>query len=494
MKKSIMFRMSIFLVCLSCICSSVFSQPIVKQQVVSLTAGNLRVNQTVVLQTIIFNQHAAGTAVVRFDGTCFADSGDLIVIAASHVNDWLVNYGNEGIEVAGNGSNSRSFSHTQVYTVPAGTDTFYAVAQNYVNEGGSGIASIYGNLTVEFFPSNIADVVTSDIAWSGNLASGQVPFDSINLPSAPLGKVYVHMDGQLASDAGDRMMLSVNYMPEWTVDDGSVACMAANSSLRISPYVHSRVYDVVTNPNTYYAIGENVVDQGGSGVASLYGNLCAELFPSNGLATLDNKGIVVYAQNLISEPGPLDSISISPTHAGKVLVQFDGYCSSSYGDQIALGVSDTRDCGIQANSTTIAASSANNIFNVFSHSKLFSVNAGTYKFYCIAKTTGMPSGSGVADVLGNFTVKYYPDAPTSIPVVADLNSFQLYPNPAKNSVIIMCDNPTGLSQLIGVTDLSGRKLILENSSSEQIQLNISSLPAGFYLVNCGGEVKSMIIE
>src|SRR5262249_48017074 len=32
-----------------------------------------------------------------------------------------------------------------------GPQNFYAVAQNYVDESGSGIASIYGTLTAEFF-------------------------------------------------------------------------------------------------------------------------------------------------------------------------------------------------------------------------------------------------------------------------------------------------------------------------------------------------------
>ena len=99
--------------------------------------------------------------VVHFDGICIADVGDRIVLAASNTPGWLPNDGNVNIEVVDNDVNRASFSHTRVYDVTAGSHDFYAVAQNYVEMDGSGIASIYASLTVEFFPEIINDVQSS---------------------------------------------------------------------------------------------------------------------------------------------------------------------------------------------------------------------------------------------------------------------------------------------------------------------------------------------
>jgi hypothetical protein len=101
------------------------------------------------LAVVTINAPADGYAVVRFDGDAIADTGDRLVLAASNASkQWLPNEGNVSFE---GDNHCHPFSHSRVYGVSAGSNTFYAIAQNYVNENGNGKASIYGILTVTFF-------------------------------------------------------------------------------------------------------------------------------------------------------------------------------------------------------------------------------------------------------------------------------------------------------------------------------------------------------
>jgi hypothetical protein len=98
---------------------------------------------------------SAGFVVVRFDGMACPSIGDRIVLAASdtsatwHANDGNVNVYNDGV-----GPSCSPFSHTRVYSVSSGNNSFYAVAQNYVDTGGNGSGSVYATLTAQFFPEH----------------------------------------------------------------------------------------------------------------------------------------------------------------------------------------------------------------------------------------------------------------------------------------------------------------------------------------------------
>jgi hypothetical protein len=124
---------------------------------ISLTRINVRGNPVAVGQLTI-NASTAGKVLAHFNGACIPSNGDRIVLAASNQVDWVVNDGNVSVI-----SNKGNFSHTRMYDIAQGSHTFYAVAQNYVDESGSGIASIYGSLSVEFFPGSTS---TSSVAVS----------------------------------------------------------------------------------------------------------------------------------------------------------------------------------------------------------------------------------------------------------------------------------------------------------------------------------------
>src|SRR5262249_32775671 len=116
------------------------AQPTVSYATIAKTFLNVRGSPVVVGQVAV-NPTQPGSVLVQFDGDACCDVGDRIVLAASDTPNWGVNDGNVSVSAASAGVSGESFSHSRVYPVSVGPHTFYAVAQNYVDEGGSGTAS-----------------------------------------------------------------------------------------------------------------------------------------------------------------------------------------------------------------------------------------------------------------------------------------------------------------------------------------------------------------
>ena len=119
----------------------------------TISKSNIDVRSSVVtLATVTISAPCTGYVVVRFDGYAYAATGDGLTLAASDTAAWGSNDGNVSF-YSDNKDYPHPFSHTRVYTVSSGSNTFYAVAQNYTPAGGTGIASIYGTLTATFYPN-----------------------------------------------------------------------------------------------------------------------------------------------------------------------------------------------------------------------------------------------------------------------------------------------------------------------------------------------------
>ncbi len=482
-----LFTLTIFLAGLL----SLSAQVQVQQADVVQAGINLRLANASVLQYVAVPAHAAGTFVVRFDGTCRSDSGDRIILAASHDRSWTVNDGNVPIQTPNNITHTRSFSHTRTYTVPAGTDTFFALGQNSIETGGSGVATVYGSLTVEFWPAIGPAVPSSDFVWHGDLSGPTQRIDTILVPAAPAGKVLLHVDGHSDSDPGDRLVVTANNSPSWLVGAGCVSIMTYNSAQRNNPYTHSRVRSVSGNPNTFYVMGDNVVNQGGSGIADMYGNLSAEFFPSGGAATLDNTEMSYQGLHVRAATLALDSITITPAAAGYALVIFDGTVTSTTGDAIRLAASNDGNWYPNAGNATVSARYSTNTLNIFSHSRLYPVTAGAHTFYGVAQNTGDTAGTGIIYIDATLVVKYYPAVGVGIEDLTAINMFDIYPNPAAGYLIVY-NAATHIDQSIILYDLSGRAVLTQSATSAETRIDISSLPAGMYIVRMGDHVRKLV--
>lgn len=117
---------------------------------ISLSSINVR-TAAVDVGTVTLTTPAAGYVVVTFNGMASATNGDTIVLAASNTSKtWSPNDGNVSI----NGPGVFPFSHTRVYSVAAaGNYSYYAVAQNWVNQSGTGLTSVYATLTAVYYPT-----------------------------------------------------------------------------------------------------------------------------------------------------------------------------------------------------------------------------------------------------------------------------------------------------------------------------------------------------
>ena len=69
---------------------------------------------------------------------------------------------------------------------------------------------------------------------------------------------------------------------------------------------------------------------------------------------------------------------------------------------------------------------------------------------------------------------------------------EIYPNPANDFVTIKTHNNIG--DLITISDISGRTLITEEVTDDDIQINIADLAKGLYIIKVGNKSEKLIIS
>jgi hypothetical protein len=77
--------------------------------------------------------------------------------------------------------------------------------------------------------------------------------------------------------------------------------------------------------------------------------------------------------------------------------------------------------------------------------------------------------------------------------------FTLWPNPAKTTIIITGSLPPQKELIVTILNVKGEQVLTETfSNKNKIEMNISSLPKGAYLVKIradgGMEVKKLVID
>ena len=72
------------------------------------------------------------------------------------------------------------------------------------------------------------------------------------------------------------------------------------------------------------------------------------------------------------------------------------------------------------------------------------------------------------------------------------SEIEIYPNPANDFVTIKTHNNIG--DLITISDISGRTLITEEVTSDDIQINIADLTKGLYIIKVGDKSEKLIIR
>ncbi|UCF78356.1 MAG: T9SS type A sorting domain-containing protein [Candidatus Eiseniibacteriota bacterium] len=391
----------------------------------------------VVLAQQIITVAEAGNVVVQFDGQCWSSPGDRIILAASKTPLWYSNDGHTEMEAYDSDINIRSFSHTRVYPVSAGTHTFYAVGENFVETAGSGIASVYGSLVVKFFPDGVDVPLVShtgivvdyeDVRGASTLIAQR------NITVGVSGNALVRFDGVCVSTPGDRIILAASNTTSWSGNDGCTAVEAIDSDLDTTPFSHSRMYSIGPGSHDFYAVAENIVETDGDGIASFYGSLTVEFFPTSaGDAFVQHTGVSQTNVYVRGAPVVMDSLIISPTELGTAIVRYEGLCVSDVGDRIIVAASDKRDWESNDGNVGVEAVSADLEFNSFSHTQAYNIAAGSHTFYGVCENYVETAGSGIASNYASLSVEFFPGMVIAVdeqgPMSAPFALKQNYPNP-----------------------------------------------------------------
>lgn len=484
MKKIYAFNLLIFLFA----AASLHAQVQVYHQGIAQSNVNFRGAPVTLAQETITTTEA-GTVVVRFDGYGIVDVGDRLVIAASDTDDWTSNSGNVGIEAYNSDQNRRTFSHTRTYDVAAGTHTFYAVGENWVEQDGDGMASVYGSLTTKFYPSSGTNARVKGIAIEQtgvNVRGSATSLGSLDIDAPVAGTVVVNFDGSCVSDAGDRIILAANEAVDWSPNNGQCSVEAFDSDLNTTSFSHSRSYDVSAGTHTFYAVAENLVETSGSGEISVYGQLTAEFFPDTiGDTKMDLAEIVSTNTDVRTAVVSLADIDFDVPADGKVLVHFNGYGIMDVGDRLIVAANNIADW--VPNDGQVGIEAVDNDVNrqPFSHTRMFDVSPGMETFYAVAHNWVEQDGSGVASIYGNLTMQYFPNTVTTD--IDGLSSKQLQygPNPSDGLLELRLSGFAERSYDVQVLDLQGRvlhKSELGVGTDPSTQLDLRHLAAGIYVL------------
>ncbi|MFK7923922.1 MAG: T9SS type A sorting domain-containing protein [Bacteroidia bacterium] len=274
------------------------------------TGVNVRSNTTS-LGSLDITAPISGTVVLNFDGSCVSSPGDRILLAANESISWSPNNGQCSVEAFDNDLNTSSFSHSRAYPVSAGTHTFYAVAQNYVETDGTGDISVYGHFTAEFFPDAFGDAISQMgpvVSTNVPLRGAPVTLNSLSLDVPAAGKVLVHFNGYGIADIGDRIIMAANNQADWMVNDGQVGIESVDADLNRMAFSHTRMFDVNAGTQTFYAVAENYVETDGSGSASVYGNLTYQYFPNTVTTAIEDLETRNLFESVVLSPNPTDGL------------------------------------------------------------------------------------------------------------------------------------------------------------------------------------------
>ncbi len=172
---------------------------------------------------------------------------------------------------------------------------------------------------------------------------------------------------------------------------------------------------------------------------------------------------------------------------------------------INIRVTDTLDSNLDASTFQLLAYSAKNITQIFGNDVVFnfpninlpdsatsdSASRG-YMQYKIKLKDNLPIGTQIHNtaniyfdlnpaIVTNTTVNTI-SVTTGIPKVSDELTFQIYPNPAKDYVIIETD-AKDIGSAIHITDITGRIVKMLWITGSKLQVNTNGLAGGVYFVS-----------
>jgi hypothetical protein len=468
-----------------------FSATLVAQKVANIPVNKVNLSLRggpVIAGQVTLTAPGPGTVILRFDGHCLSSPGDRIILAASNTTNWGSNDGCVEVESASDDIDGNTFSHTRAYEVAAGDHTFYAVAENHTEMDGSGIASIFGHLTAEWFPEEPGKPFARHSGFYAEnipVEGGPVPFSALTINAPEAGKVLLRFDGKCVSSFGDLMYFAASNNLAWTQFEGSTSNEVIDNDLNRFSFSHARVYDVQPGNHTFYAIAENFFETYGNGFASIYGSLTAVFYPNSSSTKINNLPIGTLLG--VNIEGPIATVGQTTVQApvkGQIVVNLVGTGIGSFGDKIKIGVANVQSWEPEDGSISFEPYSVNLNRTSFSQTRVYQVDPGDHTFYALMQNVDEFEGSGLAVLYANLTTEFIPDASSSVEEPSLLQSIRLSPNPATD--VIRIDFPDLATEEVQFVlfDPSGRVVINQHKAAgeviEQLTWTTGNLPKGLY--------------
>ena len=455
---------------------------------------DLREDTSYVVASITIDAPDTGRVIVRFDGWASSTPGDRIILGASSYPDWNTNDGNMALYVFDSLYTVNSFSHSRVYDIEPGTQTFYAVAQNYVDRDGSGFASIDGKLTVEYIPNILADLrvahqgILTETYWDQNVL--QV-IDSVIIDVPADGEVIVQYDGTAAMYYGGvENHYTISDSRQWP--SGEAYAVARTTDIRGDiNYVLRKTYPVSAGAHVFYALGRREVGDPTESDDYTYASLTAR-FVASGSSEVIFTHSAINGTVSASGAATLGEVTITTPAAGTISLQATANCASSADDliRVRLVPSGNPDSVLDARAVRPLLPEDPNSY--MSLSGLVYLPAGTHTFRLIgeqddtlstafddAVIRGLISAQFIADPVISATEKVLP--PTSIACA---------PNPTSGVVRLTVAGPAGRGET-KLFDDQGRLLrTTEVADVGAFEVDLRSLVPGVYTirVSCEGRV------
>ena len=486
----VMNKMILLAIFSAAITVSGFSQKIAHSGIVK-TNINLRGNP-VTLGQVSITPPANGWVVLRFDGNCSSTEGDRIVLAASDIHNWAPNDGNVELEAASVDVPSNAFSHTRSYAVDGGEETtFYAVAENVEELEGSGIASIYGSLTAEWFPATPGtnDPFVSHMGFTYEnvfVEGAPIAFNSITINAPTDGTALVRFDGKCVSTYGDLMFFAASDTPTWGDLDESTSNEVIDDDLNRFSFSHVRSYPIQAGSHTFYGVAENYYETYGNGFASLYGNLTVEFYPAGSPTPTLLPISTPFGVNIEGPPVVVGEIEMNAPVKGKVEVNFTGTCIGNQGDQIRLAASDEPNWLPEDGCLNFEPYSSDLNRVSFSHTRVYEVLPGDHHFYAVVQNYEEFDGGGLAVIYGSLTMKYFAEGSIASNEPTIFQALQLSPNPVSEVLNIEIPGLKNSSLEWAIHGSDGRICMFSSSGSldayGQLDLNTSGLLPGIYFL------------
>jgi hypothetical protein len=432
-------------------------------QDVVATDVDLRTSDVVVLAEQSITVQHPGRVLVHFDGDCVSAPGDIIALAAENDPHRGVDEAYTALQAYDDDIDTTPFSHSRMFEVAPGNHVFYAVGQNIQRFDGSGVASVCGSLTVTYFP----DWDRGARVWHRGVNSGEtylrgpnhvIAEQTIGVPVA--GYALVRFDGFATSAAGDRVDTWVARTLALPGGDDMTAFEAPDADHDLSNYSHARVYSVAPGLHDFYVGASNLVETGGDGYASFFGNMTVQFYASGSQAMVRNAGVARVFISVRGAPVTLGQVTLDAPHTGTAIVRFEGICFAAPGDRILLAASDHQGWEPDDGCVGVEVVDSDTNHDCFSHTRAYRIEtAGPHTFYGIGQNAEETEGNGMASFFANLSVEFFADEPAGVEDDAPAPVSALepnYPNPFNPATTITFVLEREEFVTLGVYDLSGR--------------------------------------